>query len=87
MQFLACVLKAVIPGGIVPRAYLEREWDRINPFGFVALVIFLFLPVVSMPGASAIVAISVTAEVVRHGVCHVTTGATCEDINTSCSIA
>jgi hypothetical protein len=65
LQFLACILKAVIPAAIVPRAYLEREWDTI-----IRICCLGDLPV---PGsrfnarAPAIVVISVTAEVFRHG--------------------
>jgi hypothetical protein len=48
MQFLECILKAVIPAGILPRAYLEREWDTIQSVRICCLVIFLFLLVVSI---------------------------------------
>jgi len=39
MQFLACILKAVVPVAILPRAYHGIGY---NPFGFVALVISCF---------------------------------------------
>jgi hypothetical protein len=63
MQFLACVLKAVIRGVIIPRAYIEREWDRIQS---VRICCFGDLPVsASSFNIRAIVAIPVTAEVFK----------------------
>jgi hypothetical protein len=86
MQFLACILKAVIPASIVPRAYLEREWDRIQS---VRICCFGDLPVFASSfniRASDRGYSSDCGSFQDMGACHVKAGSTRKDIYSSCSI-
>ena len=53
MQFLACILKAVIPRALYHGLTLNANGIGYNTFGFGALVIFPFLPVAQLFSCAA----------------------------------